>query len=98
MRGKDRLLPDPVIVFEVISPTSRHTDLVVKPIEYAAVPSILRYVTVEQARVEVRGYERTAMGDWVPFGPLHAAATLDLPEIGIALTLADIYEDVAFEP
>ena len=99
VQGGERLLPDPVVVFEVLSPSSLHTDLVVKPIEYGAVPSIRRYVIVEQAKAEIRGYLRAADGAWVETepltGPLWAGAMLDLPEIGIVLLLSDIYEDVA---
>ena len=95
VQGGERLLPDPVVVFEVLSPSSRHTDLVVKPIEYGAVPSIRRYVIVEQAKIEIRGYVRTAHGAWVEAEPLRTGAVLDLPEIGIVLPLADIYEDIA---
>ena len=92
-----RLVPDPVVVFEVLSPSSRHADLVEKPIEYGAVPSIRRYVIVEQDRVEVKGFARTPDGQWVATDPLRAGATLELPEIGIVLPLADIYEDVSVE-
>lgn len=95
VQGTQHLLPNPVVVFEILSPSSRHIDLVVKPIEYGAVPSIRRYVIVEQARAEVRGYVRTVDGAWVEAETLRAGAVLDLPEIGIILPLADIYEDIA---
>ena len=91
------LVPDPVVVFEVLSPSSMHLDLVVKPIEYQAVPSITRYVVVEQTKAEVRGYVRTAEGEWLPTAPLRAGATLDMPEIGVVLPLDEIYEDIGCE-
>ena len=97
VQGTQHLMPDPVVVFEVLSPSSRHTDLVVKPIEYGAVPSIRRYVIIEQDKVEVGGYVRTADGAWTKMEPLPAGATLDLPEIGIVLALAYIYQDVVFD-
>lgn len=94
--GTERLLPDPVVVFEVLSRSSKRIDLVEKPIEYRAVASIRRYVIIEQVRAEVRGYVRLDNGDWTQVPPLYAGATLDLPEIGIVLPLAEIYEDVTF--
>ena len=94
--GTERLIPDPVVALEVLSPSSMHTDLVEKPIEYEAIASIRRYVIIEQAKAEVRGFVRMKGGGWTDMPPLHAGATLDLPEIGIALPLADIYEDVVF--
>ncbi|MBE7211762.1 MAG: Uma2 family endonuclease, partial [Gluconacetobacter diazotrophicus] len=47
--GRGRLVPEPVIVFEVISPSSIREDRILKPVEYAAVPTIRRYVLVEQS-------------------------------------------------
>ena len=47
VQGGSRLVPNPVMVFEVISPTSGHIDKIVKVREYAAVDSIRRYVIVE---------------------------------------------------
>ncbi len=49
--GWERLVPDPVIVLEVVSPSSIREDRILKPAEYAAVPSIRRYVPVEQSIV-----------------------------------------------
>ena len=94
LAGRERIIPDPVVVFEVLSPSSTHTDLVEKPIEYAAVSSIQRYVIVEQSRIEVYVYHRVPDGRLTKMPPLHAGAMLELPEIGIMLPLADIYEDV----
>lgn len=88
---KMRLTPDPVVVFEVLSPSSTHVDLVEKTIEYKAVLSIKRYVIIEQDRVEMRGYMRQTDGEWTETPPLRAGGTLDLPEIGIAIPLAAIY-------
>ena len=95
--GRERLVPDPVVVFEVVSPSSLHTDLVEKPIEYQAVPSIQRYVIVEQDRVTVRGFVRTGDGRWVEMAPLGRGAALDLAEIGIVIPVDDLYEDVSVE-
>lgn len=59
-KGTDRVIPGVVIVFEVISPTSGRNDRIVKPREYATVPSILRYVIVEFTTVGLTVFSRTA--------------------------------------
>jgi Uma2 family endonuclease len=43
----DRLAPDVRVVFQALSPTSGRTDRIEKLREYAAVPSIRRYVILE---------------------------------------------------
>lgn len=94
---RERLVPNPVVVFEVVSPPSIRTDRVEKLHEYAAVPSIRRYVIVEQAVAAVTVYSRVG-GD----GAFHADGlagdkVLALPEIGIEVPLPGIYEDVVFD-
>jgi Uma2 family endonuclease len=58
IKGEDRLVPNVVVVFEVISPTSGRMDRIVKVREYAAVASILRYVILESAGVGLTVLER----------------------------------------
>ncbi len=92
------IAPDPVVVFEVLSKGTARTDRVVKNREYAATISIQRYVMLEQAEIAATMFERVGE-DWV--GRLLAAdALLDMPEIGIELPLAELYDglDLASPP
>lgn len=89
----ERLVPDPVVVFEVVSPSSAHTDRVNKPIEYGAVLSIKRHVLIEQDRALVTVRSRQHNEPWAET-PLGGRDVLDLPEIGIAIPVADLYEGV----
>ncbi len=45
--GDALIIPGAVIVFEVLSPRSARIDRIIKVREYAAVPSIRRYVVIE---------------------------------------------------
>ena len=91
--GRERLVPDPVIVFEVVSPSSIREDRILKPAEYAAVPSIRRYVLVEQFVVGVTVLWRERDGVW-RFQTLPAGDNLVLPEIGIEMPVDSIYPRV----
>jgi Uma2 family endonuclease len=94
--GFSRLVPNPVVVFEVISPTSGHTDRIVKLREYAAVDSIRRYVIVESASAGLTVHERQAAGQRWTVAPATVDDLLPLPEIGIAIPVAELYESVDF--
>ena len=85
------LIPGVVVVFEVLSPTSGRMDRIVKVREYRAVPSIRRYVMVEYAFAGLTVLER-ADGDsnWTAT-TLTDGDTLQLPEIGITMPVAEIY-------
>ncbi len=93
-RGRDRLVPNPVVVFEVVSPSSVHTDRITKLREYGAVPSIRRYVIVEPDAVAVTVLFRDRAGEPFTAAGLAGDDTLALPEIGIGIPVALIYEGI----
>ena len=97
-QGASRLVPNPVVIFEVISPTSGHIDRIVKVREYAAVDSILRYVIVESASVGLTVHERQAAGQKWTATTAMADDLLSLSEIGVEIPIGEIYEAVDFPP
>jgi len=94
--GKSHLVPNPVIVFEVVSPTTVRMDHVIKLREYQAVPTIRRYLIVESNAAVITLHARDQ--DGVPFdaGKLVDSDRIMLPEIGIELPVAAIYEGTDF--
>lgn len=89
----ERLIPEPVVLFEVVSPSSVHEDHVDKRVEYQALPSVQRYVVVEQSRKQLTVHARGAAGAWRE-DTLDGSAVLEMPEIGVTLPIAELYEDV----
>jgi hypothetical protein len=72
---------DPVVVFENLRKSNSHTDLFLENREYEAVPSIRRYVILEQDRIGNAMFYRI---DCDCVGHiLHADAMLGMPEIGL---------------
>ena len=87
-----KLVSDPVVVFEVLSPSTQAVDRTDKMREYQATPSILRYVMLEQDYAMATVFARDG-ARWI--GTVHYEdATLPMPEIGIDLPLAELYADV----
>lgn len=87
-----KVVNDPVVVFEVLSDSTGRRDLVTKNHEYAATPSIRRYVILAQDDRAGTMFERID-DDWV--GHLLGADTiLRFPEIDIEFPLAELYEGV----
>ena len=79
----------PVMVFEVLSPSTMLTDLRVKPEEYAAAPSVLAYVILPQDGPAGATVLRRATG-WVAEA---AGDALELPEIGVTIDVSALYGD-----
>ena len=93
---RDHLAPNPMVVFEVANPTSGRTDRVIKLREYQAVPSIRRYVVVELDAAAVTVLSRDHEDEPCRAAGLAEDDTLQLPEIGMEIPVAAIYEGVAF--
>jgi Uma2 family endonuclease len=84
------VVDDPVIVFEVLSEGSSETDLIDKNRDYRATPSIQRYVVLQQTHRVAIVFVRRADG-WLSEIVSGDGARLDLPEIGIAVPLHEVY-------
>ena len=91
-----KLIPGTVATFEVLSPGSVRTDRVDKVREYAAVPSIRRYVILEQTAPVLTILHRADAGAGWSVLPLGAGETLELPELGIAVPVDEIYAGLTF--
>jgi Uma2 family endonuclease len=92
--GTAHLINDVVVVLEVLSPTSGHTDRIEKVRECHAVPSILRYVILEHTSAALTVFERAqANNPWIAT-TLTGNESLIVPELGIEIPVAELYEDV----
>jgi len=83
------IVPDPVVVFEVLSASTARTDRITRNEEYRATPSIRRYVMLEQAAIAATVFAR-AGEDWIGH-VVTGAIDLNLPEIGISVPLTELY-------
>ena len=87
-----KVVRDPVVIFEVLSPSTAATDQFVKNREYEATPSVRRYVMLAQTRIAATVFAREGES-WT--GHLLAEdAMLAMPEIGIEVPLAELYADL----
>jgi Uma2 family endonuclease len=82
-------------LFEVLSRNTRRTDEGEKKDAYLTIPSLFVYVLIEQEEPRVVAFRRTDAG-FVREVFTGIDAVLPLPEIGIEVPLADIYDGVAF--
>src|ERR1700691_4045296 len=99
---KPTVAHEPVVVFEILSPSSANDDLGAKKAEYQALPSVQSYIVLQQthrsAQVFRRVGETTAddekVGEWTYEFVVGPDAMIALPQIGVTLPLAEIYEGV----
>lgn len=87
---------EPIVIVEVLSPSTERDDTERKCRAYRLIPSLRYYLVVEQEEPFVTVHTRTGPSAFIEED--HQAGTIDLPEIGVSLSFAEIYEDVEFTP
>jgi Uma2 family endonuclease len=104
-RPKIRFIPDAIVVIEVVS-DNRDLDYITKLIEYEQMPTILRYIIVEQDEVGYAMWSRER-GDplFIPLtgerstsSELERVKPIPIPEVGAAIPLEAVYSDLGMLP
>ncbi len=91
LSGGISLIPDPIIVVEVISGSTERYDLTAKSIDYFLVPSIRHYLIVDLKRRVVL-HHRRGEGDAIPKAIVREGdIRLDPP--GLTVAFADLFGD-----
>ena len=94
--GTSRLVPEPLVVFEVISPTSGKMDRVTKVREYAAVPTVRCYAIVESSIAAITVLSRPEGGGPWTVTPLGEGDRVGLEALGTGIEVAACYAGVEF--
>jgi Uma2 family endonuclease len=89
--GTDDIVPEPIVVIEVISPSAERDDRGRKKFDYFATPSIRQYAIIEQDERLIDLYTRT--GDRWTDEIIAGDAVLKLSSIDVEVSLDSIYED-----
>ena len=91
--GAERTLTAPTVPVEVISEQTVARDRTWKFNQYKQLPSLRHYLLVLQATCSVEWYRREANDAWSFTPLLQFTDEINLPELGITITLNDMYED-----
>lgn len=97
--GTARATTSPVLIVEVLSPSTIHLDLQDKPSEYLSLPSLAAYIVLSQHDVAalawVRGSDRLFPAAPTEYG---VGCKIDVPALGLAIALDDIYAGIELSP
>lgn len=86
----------PVLVVEVLSPSSGERDLTTKPDEYTKLPSLAAYIVASQTAPECLVWLRNPEGDFPADGVLVSGrdASVVVPSLGLTIPLAEVYRGI----
>lgn len=90
--AQDTLL-NPLVVVEVLSPSTEAIDRGEKLDNYRLIPSLTDYLIVSQDRLRVEHYSRISDDEWRLVSRDSADDSISLTSLGAALKLGDLYRE-----
>ena len=81
---------EPLVLAEVMSPSTTGNDLREKLLAYTAIPSLRHYLIINQEKAEVFHYQRGGTG-WTELTLTAGDDRIVLPELDFSLTMAGLY-------
>ncbi|MGH9855793.1 MAG: Uma2 family endonuclease [Blastocatellia bacterium] len=94
--GNDLLL-NPLLIYEVLSPSTEGFDRGDKLTYYKSIPSLLEYLLIAQHRPHITQYVKQDDRSWSYTEVNDLGDTLYLPSVEVTLRLCEVYQDVEFE-
>lgn len=86
---------NPVVVFEVLSPTTRKSDRTIKLQEYLKHPNLRAVVHIDPDELDIVVFTKDKSGNWLDNRLEYIDDVLTLPELPVSIPLPVIYEGVA---
>lgn len=90
------LLINPVLIIEVLSPSTEAYDRGDKFTYYKSIPSFREYLLIAQHRPHITHYVKSDSGKWDYEETNDLSSSIYLPTIGCTLALSNVYREVEF--
>lgn len=92
--GRDDTITNPLIIFEVLSESTKNYDRGEKFVFYRAIPSFKEYVLIDQSTMHVEHFYIGEQGKWVLTEYDNPDDILKLTKIDFQISLREIYQRV----
>lgn len=99
--GRELVSEAPVLIVEVLSPSSAVTEMTAKLAEYTSLPSLLAYIVASQDEPIVWVWLRDETSLALPVKPSEVAvreAVIDIAALALALPMAELYRGIKTGP
>lgn len=87
----------PILIVEVISPSTEHIDRREKLLFYQQIPSLQEYVVIEQKEIAIEIHRRQPNGGWITYYFDESDDEVEFQSIDMTLAIDEIYRRVKFE-
>lgn len=95
---EERVLLNPTVLVEVLSPSTESYDRGEKTAHFRKITSLKEYVLIAQDHYEMLRFTRQPNGEWSLAEADDAGQSLRLDTIGCSLNVDDVYHKVMFGP
>lgn len=92
------LVRQPVLIAEILSPSTADYDRTTKFENYQKMPGLRHYLLISQAAWIVEWFRRDEAGQWIYTLLTGPDGTLEIPDMGLVLPLRELYEDTDVAP
>jgi Uma2 family endonuclease len=96
--GTDDTVVNPTVLVEVLSDSTEGYDRGTKFEHYRQIPTLQEYLLVSQKAPRIEQFIRQADGRWVLNEAAGMDKSLELPSLGIVISLAEVFASVDFVP
>lgn len=96
--NRDDALVNPVVIFEILSESSKNYDRVEKFEFYRTIPTFQEYILIEQSRVHVEQMYLETRNKWILSEYNEISDSFKLAKVDLEISLQEIYRRVEFPP
>ena len=96
-KGRNDTVINPCLIAEVLSKSTQNYDRSQKFLAYRTIDTFQEYLLIDQYRVYVEHYFKTASHQWLLSEYSDPNITLTLNAIDTKIKIADLYENIEFE-
>ena len=97
-RRNSLLIRQPVLIVEVLSPSTAEYDRSQKFKQYKEIASLRHYILVSQTAWVLEWFRRDELNQWIHTVLSDPADVLEIPDLNLLLPLADVYDDTDVAP
>ncbi len=95
--GRKDTVTNPCFIAEVLSKSTQNYDKSEKFTAYRTIPSFQEYLLINQYRIQVEHYVKTAANQWLLSEYDDPNTSLSINSFGLQILIADLYENIDFE-
>jgi Uma2 family endonuclease len=95
--GRKDTVTNPCFIAEVLSKSTQNYDKSEKFTAYRTIPSFQEYLLINQYRIQVEHYVKTAANQWLLSEYDDPTTTLSMNSFDLQISIADLYENIEFE-